>query len=141
MASVLLLLLVAVADGGRMFFTYLEVVEAARAGAQYGAQDFATANDDSGMQTYAKNAAPNAPGLTATATNFCCCPNSSGSSCTAFGNSTSTTYTESCGVTPPCSDWRRYEQVNTTDTFTPLLKYPGLPSTLTLKGECLLRSR
>ncbi len=140
-APLLALLLVVVGDGGRMFFTYLEVVGAARAGAQYGAQTLVTATDNSGMQTHALSAAPNLSGLTATATNYCCCQ--SGSTCANFGtsNTTSTTDTTSCGVKPSCSDWRKYVQVNTTATFTTLVKYPGLPSSLTFKAESILRAR
>jgi Flp pilus assembly protein TadG len=137
---VLVPLLVAIIDGGRMFFTYLQVIEAARAGAQYGSQSLATANDNAGMKTYAANGAPSISGLTTSATNYCCCPGS-GSTCTQFGNSTATTNTQSCGVAPPCTDWRRYEQVTATASFSTILRYPGLPSTMNFSSQALFRSR
>jgi Flp pilus assembly protein TadG len=142
---ILVLLLIAVVDGGRMFYTYLQVIEAARAGAQYGAQGFATDNDKTGMQNHAIAAAPNVSGLTAVATSFCCCPSSDGKSCANFGNSSATTFTESCGVDPinvqKCPDWRRYDQVTATATFRTILTFGVLPSTLTFSSSSSIRSR
>lgn len=137
-APVLIVLFLIIADGGRMFFAYLEVVGAARTGAQYGAQTLVTAADNSGMVSHALAAAPNLS-VSATATNYCCC--TSGSTCTQFSNSSSTIYTSSCAEQPPCSDWRRYVQVNTTGTFKTLCKYPGLPSSFTFNAESILRAR
>ncbi len=147
---VLALLLVAITDAGRMFYTYLEVVGAARAGAQEGAQTVVTAGCISPMQSAATGAA-NLTGITATATSYCCC--SSGSSCVNFGvtinsaNSASycgnslTPDETSCGEKPPCSDWRKYVQVNTTATFTTLLNYPGIQSSYTFNGQTILRAQ
>ena len=142
----LVLLLVIITDGGRMFFTYIQVNEAARAGAQYGAQNFTTAKDNTGMQNAAIAAAPNIPGMTAAATSFCCCPNSTETTCTNFGSGTATgSFASSCGVDPintqKCPDWRRYEQVTTKGTFKTLLNYPGLASSITFNGASILRAR
>ena len=139
-APILVLLLVAVADGGRMFFAYFQVIGAARAGAQYGAQSLTTSNDFNGMKSHAVSAAPNLSGLSATATNLCCCP--SGTACTTFGSTaTTTTYKQSCGVKPTCNAWRKYEVVTATATFSTLLNYPGLPSTMNFSRQCQLRSK
>jgi Flp pilus assembly protein TadG len=148
---VLLLLLVAITDAGRLFYTYLEVVGAARAGAQEGAQTVVTAGCITPMQTAAVAAAGNVPGITATATAYCCC--GSGSSCTNFGNTINsadtatycgnslTPHETSCGVVPPCTDWRKYVQVNTTATFTTLINYPGIQSSYTFNSQAILRAQ
>jgi Flp pilus assembly protein TadG len=146
----LVLLLVAITDSGRLFYTYLEVVGAARAGAQEGAQTIVTAGCTPQMEAAATGGA-NLPGITATATAYCCC--GSGTSCTNFGvtindgNSSSycgdsTTPDEtSCGAKPPCTDWRKYVQVNTTATFTTLLNYPGIQSSYTFNGQTIMRAQ
>jgi Flp pilus assembly protein TadG len=150
-APVLALLLVAITDAGRLFYTYLEVVGAARAGAQEGAQTTVTAGCITPMQTAAVAAAPNLTGLTATPTAYCCCGSST--ACTNFGvtinsgNTASycgnslTPFETSCGEKPPCSDWRKYVQVNTTATFTTLLNYPGIQSSYTFNGQTILRAQ
>jgi Flp pilus assembly protein TadG len=145
----ILLPLMAIIDGGRMFYTYLQVVGAARAGAQYGAQGFGTSTDTTGMVQHAKDAAPNVPGLTATATDFCCCPSTDGKSCTAFGKSGATTFQQSCGIDPStlsktCSnfaDWRKYEQVTATGNFNTIIRIPGVPQPLVFSSSSVLRSR
>ena len=148
---VLALLLVAITDAGRLFYTYLEVIGAAREGAQEGAQTIVTAGCITPMQTAVVAAAGNLTGLTATATAYCCC--GSGSSCTNFGDTITssntasycgdslTPYETSCGEVPPCSDWRKYVQVNTTATFTTLLNYPGIQSSYTFNGQTIMRAQ
>jgi Flp pilus assembly protein TadG len=148
---VLLLLLVAITDAGRMFYTYLEVVGASRAGAQQGAQTIVTAGCITPIHDAAVAAAPNLPGITATPTTYCCC--ASGSTCTPFGvtiNSANTAtycgnsltpFETSCGAKPGCSDWRKYVQVNTTATFTTLINYPGIQSSYTFNGQTIMRAQ
>lgn len=146
LAPVVLLILMIVVDAGRMFFAYLQVSEAARAGAQYGSQSLQTSSDITGMQTYATNAAPNIS-VTSTATYFCCCPNAAGTTCTNFGSTApTTTFALSCGVdpltrTPACPDWRKYEQVSASSTFTTIITYPGIPHTLAFTTKSLMRSK
>jgi Flp pilus assembly protein TadG len=147
LAPVVLLILMIIVDGGRMFFAYLQVSEAARAGAQYGAQSLATSGDITNMKAYAIAAAPNFS-ITPTATYFCCCPNSSGNSCTNFGNSSGTApFAESCGVDPltlvsgACPNWRKYEQVTASATFNTLVTYPGIPHSLAFTTKSLMRSK
>lgn len=146
LAPVVLLILMIVADAGRMFFAYLQVSEAARAGAQYGAQSLQTSSDTAGMQNYATAAAPNIS-VTSTATYYCCCPNSTGTTCTNFGNSSGTApYALSCSVdpltqAPPCPDWRKYEQVTASSTFSTMITYPGIPHTMAFTTQSLMRSK
>jgi Flp pilus assembly protein TadG len=124
LAPVILFLLVVSADFGRVFFVRMELIGAARAGAAYGAQNHITAANYSTMESTATSAAPDISGVTATATSFCTCV-SSGSSVT-------------CTSPGSCSQVDVFVQVDTYATFTTLLHYPGIPSSISLHGEAIL---
>jgi Flp pilus assembly protein TadG len=68
----LALILVVAVDFGRLFYTYLEVINAARAGAQYGANSVITAADASGMTAAAKQDGVNVPNLTVNVSQCTC---------------------------------------------------------------------
>src|ERR1700687_1108526 len=70
---VIALLLVIAGDAMRMYYTSIEVNNAAKAGVQYGAQTQGTAVDLTGMQQAAQNDASDLPGMTATASTYCQC--------------------------------------------------------------------
>jgi Flp pilus assembly protein TadG len=106
---ILALLLTGVIDFGRYMYDGILAANAARAGAQYGAQTLFTAASDAGMENAALADAQNLPGLTATATHF----------------------TGTNGAT--------YVQVNTTGSFTPWIHYPGLPTSVTVSGSAIMR--
>jgi Flp pilus assembly protein TadG len=124
---VMALLLVVAGDLMRMYYTSIEVNNAAKAGVQYGAQTPGTAADLAGMQQASQNDASNLSGMTATASMYCKCPDSS------------TTF--SCGTTNACSDKRVYVEVDTTATFHSLLQFPGLPSSVQLSGKAQMREQ
>jgi Flp pilus assembly protein TadG len=126
-APVLALLLVVSGDLMRMYYASIEVNNAAKAGVQYGAQTPGTAADLSGMQQAAQNDASDLSGMSATATLYCQCPDSSS--------------TFDCSTTDTCSDKRVYVQVNTSATFHTLLQYPGLPSSIQLSGQAQMREQ
>jgi len=117
-------LLVAV-EMGRLLYIQIAVANAARAGVQYGAQSLATAGDDSGMETAASNDAPNIAGMSATATHFCNCTDGAASTC----------------LSTDCTGSRRllYVQVNTSASYAPMMKYPGVPASMTLAGQAIMR--
>ncbi len=145
LAPVVLLILMIVADAGRMFFAYLQVSEAARAGAQYGAQSLQTSSDTAGMQNYATAAAPNIS-VTSTATYYCCCPNSTGTTCTnlvALRTPPTRCPAEWTPLrqSPPCPDWRKYEQVTASGSFSTMVTYPGIPHTMAFTTQSLMRSK
>jgi Flp pilus assembly protein TadG len=123
--TLLTLVLVGTAEAGSLAYSAIEVSNAAHAGAVYGSQSHATADDVSGMQTAATQDAPNVSGITATASRFC--------QCSGAGTST-------CAVTD-CSGSRivEYVQVNTTATVTPSIKVPGSPSSYTFTGKAIMR--
>ncbi|MDR5726194.1 MAG: TadE/TadG family type IV pilus assembly protein [Terriglobia bacterium] len=124
-----ILLLLGAAEFGRLAYAAIEISNAARAGAAYGAQTNITASDFGNIELAATQDAPNVSGVTATAMNFCTC--SSGAA------------TPDCTTAlTPCPSPARiqeYVQVNTTATVDPLFHYPGLPSTFTLTGQAIMR--
>jgi Flp pilus assembly protein TadG len=131
MFPIFLLMLVGSAEFGRLAYAAIEVSNAARAGAAYGAQSHITASNYTGMELAATQDAPNVAGITATATNFCSCSSAPSTpvSCT--------TVLSSCSTAPLHS--LEYVQVNTTATIGPLFNYPGIAHTFTLTGRAIMR--
>lgn len=122
---VLIALLVVVADLARVFYVFIEVSDAARAGAEYGAQNRTTAADFTTMQQRAANAAPDITGMTSTATSFCTCTDAGPAvSCTNSG----------CVTTI-----HLYVSVVTNTTFTTLYLFPGIPSSVALQGSAIVQ--
>src|SRR5262245_28119887 len=70
---VLILLVVGAGDFARVMYLTIEMTNAARAGAQYGAETLARSKDFTRMQTTAVGAAPNISGMTAVGTRACQC--------------------------------------------------------------------
>ena len=123
---IFVILLLGAADFGRLMYIWIDVTNAARAGVQYGAQSRATAENNAAMQTAATNdGSTDVTGLTATATQFCSCANGSSSTC----------------LPTDCSGSHiiEYVQVNTSVSVAPMFTYPGLPGTLTLTGQAVMR--
>lgn len=102
----------------------ISVTNAAKAGAQYAAQNGFTANDSSGIQTAASAEAPNLS-VTATPTYACVCSDGSSSTC----------------LNTDCSSSHMEETVtvSTQATINPLFHLPGLPTNWTLKGKAVQR--
>lgn len=113
----------------RFAWASIEVSNAARAGAQYGAQSHVTASNTAGIQTAALNDGVNLTGLTVTSSQYCVC-----------STAESTTITCSTGLTNCASPNTliAYVQVSTTATVTPVVHYPTLPSSLTLHGSAVM---
>ena len=118
-APMLALLLIGVIDFGRYTYDGILAANAARAGAQYGAQTLITAKDSTGIQNAALQDAQNLPNLSAQGNPVCMV---SGAPVT-------------CGTANAVV----YVQVNTTGHFTPLFNYPGLASTVTISGSAMMR--
>jgi Flp pilus assembly protein TadG len=126
MAPALMLFVFGAGDFGRVFYTSLEVANASAAGALYGSQTVGTAKDTSGMQTAAKNEAQDlkAASLTVSASEFCQCPDKS---------------SVSCGGSCASGKIRLYVSVTASYPFTPLVKYPGIPSQTTVTKTSVMR--
>jgi len=111
-------------DFGRAYYISIEVSDAARTAAQYGmAQPGASLTTIQNAAT--ADVSADLTGMTAVAATGCMC--SDGTSAQA-----------PCGGTPPsCTGSVRlitYVQVNTSYTYTPIFKVPGLPASYVLKG-------
>jgi Flp pilus assembly protein TadG len=124
LAPVLVLLLLGVIEISRYAYYALVASNAARAGAQYGAQNTASALDSSGMQTYATLDEPANSGITATAHYFCLLD----------------------GTSTPCpntgarqSNWVYYIEVDTSGSYNSLFKYPGIPQLVPVSGKAVVR--
>jgi Flp pilus assembly protein TadG len=122
------LLLFGAVDFGRAFYLSVEIVGAAQAAAAYGSQN---PTDTTGMQNAAREDAPNLPNLSVgTATYGCEC-------------SDGTSYVASCSPAPPtCSTNTEVQRVNVTvtGTYSPLIPWPGLPSSMSLSSSASMRS-
>lgn len=123
---VLLLLAVGVSDLGRVFFTGITVANAARAGAQYGAQSTATSADTVSINLAATNDAADAGAVTVSSRSFCRCDAGEIGDCTT-------------GDCPGYGIYRLYVEVTVTKAVNLLFQYPGLPSTVTLSRTATFR--
>ena len=122
---VFLLLLVVAADFGRVFYVSTGVNNAARAGAQYGAQTVISAADIAGMKKAAQQDGSNIPNLTATAKECTC--------------QTSTTVTVCAASYCTNSPQATYVEVDTQASFHTIINYPAVPSAVTLSGTAVMQ--
>jgi Flp pilus assembly protein TadG len=128
------LLLVGVAEFGRMEYFSIEVSNAARAGVAYAAQSTATAasSNNAAIETAAQNDAQNLTSittLTVTPSTVCQCDNAG-------------TFTNMATCASACASPGNvitYAQVNTSATVSTLLAIHGLPSSYTLQGQAIMR--
>jgi Flp pilus assembly protein TadG len=122
---VLVVLLVAGADFGRIFYMSIAVNNAARAGAQYGSQTVITAADSNGMIAAARADASNIANLTATATQCTCVSPSSLGACPA----------NYCTNAPQGT----FVEVDTQASFRTLVNHPGIPFSTTFAGKAIMQ--
>lgn len=120
---VLIALLVGTFEMARVAYAAIEVANAARAGAQYGAQSGYTAQDATGISNAAANDAANLTGLTTTSSYACVCSDGTSSTCQPTD----------C----PNSHKEETLTVNTQVTFDPVIHLPGIPKTYTLNGQAI----
>jgi Flp pilus assembly protein TadG len=133
----LVVVLVGITDFGRAFRTAMVVVNAARAGAQYGSQSQSSSTDTAGMITKA-NEVLSANGLTTgptpVAARSCECA-------TNAGVYTPTTPVNTCSAT--CTGGHIVISVNVsvTRTFSMLTPFPGLPDSVTVIRNATARAK
>ncbi len=123
----LVLLFLGAADFGRLFYFWIAVNNAARAGAQYGSQNVINAANISGMRTAAITDGSNISGLTATPSQCTC---ASGTSVTVCSGSN-----YNCTNAPSAT----YVEVDTQATFNTVVSYPGIPSSITVTGKAIMQ--
>lgn len=116
----MMLLLSAVIDFGRVFYYSDAAVSAARAGAQYGIQSAANFGNYAGMQLAAKADAQDIPNFSATATSYCQDSSGAAVACTASGA-------------------EGYVKVATTITYNLILAWPGVPNPLPVGAAAIMR--
>jgi Flp pilus assembly protein TadG len=126
----LILILLGAAEFARFAWATIEATNAARAGAQFGAQTNITASDNAGMQTAALNDGVNLSGLTVTPAHWCAC---STAPSTTIGCSTALGSCASPAIV------LEYVQVNTSSTIRPLFHWAGLPTTFNANGSAIMQ--
>ena len=124
LAPVFVLLLIGLIEIGRYTYFALLAANAARAGAQYGAQNLITADDTTGMNSAASQDGQNLANWTVTATPLCSVSGAAPATCAGGGAVTNTIY---------------YVEVDVSGTFTSLFRYPGIPQNVTVSGKSVMR--
>jgi len=123
----LVLLLLAAADFGRLFYVWIGVNNAARAGAQYGSQALYYAGNSTGMQLAATTDGTSISGLTATASQCTCVSGTSVAVCSGSNYD--------CTNSPKAT----FVEVDTQAPFSTVIRYPGIPSSITVKGQAIMQ--
>jgi Flp pilus assembly protein TadG len=123
---VLAFILIIVVTLGRLFYTYIGIINAARAGAQYGSNSVITAADAAGMKAAAKQDGANVANLTVTASQCTC--------------GTVTASIPACSSGFCTNDPQgNYVVVNAQAPFSTVLAFPGVPSSITLKSQAVMQ--
>lgn len=130
---VLLVVLIGTADFGRVFYLAIELTNAARAGAQYGATNRGTSGDIAGMEAVARGSV-NIAGINATASRLCQCA-------MADGSFPDTVLCEADPATAcPTPKFRVITvTVTTSKTFNTISPYPGIPNSLNISRMSVMR--
>jgi hypothetical protein len=124
---VVLILLLAAADFGRLFYMTIGLNSAARAGAQYGSRSVVTAADIAGIEDAALTDGSNIRGISATASQCSCItpPPPEISACPQ----------DYCAADSGAT----FVRVKTMATFNTLVRYPGIPSQVSLTGSAVMQ--
>jgi Flp pilus assembly protein TadG len=125
------LLLAGAAEFSRLAYFGNEVMNAAHAGAAYGAQTSATASNTAAIQAAASNDAPNLTAiatLTTTPTIVCTCSNGTAITC---ANAATTCLSPARTI--------KFVQVRTSAPVSTPFSVPGLPTSFTLRGKAVMR--
>ena len=117
-------LMLAGVDFGRVSYYAIAVTGSAHAGAQFGSQSIGSALNTTGMRTRAEDHSPGL-GITATALTECRC---------------TTATTVACNSSCP-SGMRVYASVTATRTFTTVVNYPGIPNTIAISRTAKMRAQ
>jgi Flp pilus assembly protein TadG len=127
----LVVMLLGAVEFGQLAFSAIEVVNAAKAAAQYAAQSPVTAADLAGMTQAAKNEYPTPSALTLVSPTT-----TSGYACTCAGTGTSVSCTTNSVSAPACpgSYMEVTITVQTQVSFTPLVHIRGITGPFQLRG-------
>jgi Flp pilus assembly protein TadG len=124
---ILMLILVGAVEMGRVAYASIEVMNAAAAGVQYGAQNPITAGDSAGINVVAQNDAADITLSSVNASRTCVCsaPGSSVIACPTTGTVCSGSNLETILT------------VTTQASFNPGFRLPGFPASFTLQGKAV----
>ena len=127
LAPVMLFMLIGMIEIGRFAYFSILAANAARAGAQYGAQNLTTARDNPGIVNAVMKDGQNLSNWSSGITAQPLCSTSGGT-------------LQACaqGSAPP-PNTVYYVKVQVTGTFSSLLHYPGIPSQLPVSGLAVMR--
>lgn len=128
----LILLVLGAAEFGRVHHATIVIANAARAGAHYGAQSVATSSDTAAMNRAAIADAGDIGSITAASAQFCRCPN----------GTTPPSCTSQCAPPagyPSYKDPEVFVQTTATKTVVFLMRYPGLPASVTVQRSAVFR--
>ena len=133
---VLLLLLFGSIDFGRVFYTAMELNNAARAGAQYGAYNLARSGSTATIQSTATGAV-NISGVSASASRSCQCATDSGT----FSATSPSPNNCTAPVATSCPGTHRVVTVTVaaSKTFVTIASFPGIPNSVALSRTATLR--
>jgi Flp pilus assembly protein TadG len=123
----LVLIAIGVTDYGRVYFTSIAVANAARAGAEWGAQNQGTYTDQTKIKSFAQLDGAEAGTITFTSQTIFKCNDGSvvtnTSTCPGYGNP------------------QVYVEVKATKVLPLLMNYPGLPSAVTIARTATFREQ
>jgi Flp pilus assembly protein TadG len=135
----LMLLIVAGVEFGRLAYADIEVSNAARAGVSYAMQSHAAVatSQFTNIENAAKQDAPNLPGLIVDPPVLTCYCETSGGVTTALASCSATD--ASLTTCPSPSSIVIYVQVNTHADIDTVFHLPAIPNTVTLRGTAIMR--
>ncbi len=144
---ILALLLCAAIDLGRLAYMAITLNDAARAGAEYGAQSVVTASDNAGMQCAVYQDGKDVASMTGNAGSSCSCP-ASYSTTPVCGITASPSHACYCpdGSQAQCGDafcangsQSVYVTVTASATFTPITRILPMPSSFSVSSTATRR--
>jgi Flp pilus assembly protein TadG len=126
----LVVMIVGAVDFARAFYTAMELTNAARAGAQFASRSV-TGFDAGTTQSVAAAASPQIATYTVdTPTQGCTC------------NTGATATAHSCTTACPAGQYLAvYITVTTRKAFSPVMRFPGVPSTVTIERTVTMRAQ
>jgi Flp pilus assembly protein TadG len=127
----LMLILVGTVDFARVFYMSIELTNAARAGAQFGAASLANSGRPADMQAAAVGAAPDIGHIDVTAARVCWCATNAAAFTAVACNAT-------CGAGEHLV---ASATVTASRTFTTIASLPGIPNAIVLTRTATMRVR
>jgi len=126
-----MILIVGVVDFARVFYLGMQVTDAARAGAQYGSSP-TVPFDAAAVRTRALTASPqSAPDVDILGVK---------EECSCVNDATAPTTLTVAACTAACANHRAvFVTVTASKAFSPIMRFPGVPSTVTISRTVTLR--